>query len=161
VRFLGAPHASISVLSILQKTMEKREVNRIYVAFVRLQIIAVMENFINVQMIGRRVKKLILRKQRSPPGPEISENHSACFLAGIGGVPDRIPMLAPARLSRLLQAAPRDIIEPTMVETSKPAVLNAPVTQVGSSMGAVNPQKPRSLLVVAEEHQIFGQNLYR
>jgi hypothetical protein len=53
-------------------------------------------------MVGSRVKKLIIRKQRSFSLSQIGEDHSACFLAGISGMTDRIPVRAAARLSRLL-----------------------------------------------------------
>jgi hypothetical protein len=59
-------------------------------------------------------------------------------------------MLAAARFPWLLQTASRNIIEPTVIKAPKSPVFDSPVTEIGSAMGAMQPQKSRTLLIVAE-----------
>jgi len=42
-------------------------------------------------------------------------------------VADGIPVLASSRLSRLLQTAPFNVVEPAMIEASQPAIFDSPV----------------------------------
>ncbi len=160
MRLLSAAHASVLFLPVLKKTVEKREMNWIYVALVGLQITALMKDLCDVEMIGRRFEKFIIRKQRGLAGSHVGENHSSCFLAGICWMANRVPVLSAPRLSRLLQTATFNIIEPAVIETSQPAILNSPVAEICSSVGAVDPQKPRAPLVVTEQNQFFSENLY-
>jgi len=62
VRLLSAAHASVLFLPVLKKPMEKREMNRIDVSLVGLQITALVKDLCDVEMVGGRVKKLLIRK---------------------------------------------------------------------------------------------------
>jgi len=62
VRLLGAAHAPVSFLSTFKKAMEVREVNRIDVSLVGLQVIALMEDLTYEPMIGRHAEKFIVGK---------------------------------------------------------------------------------------------------
>jgi hypothetical protein len=127
VRLLGAAHASISLVSALKKTMKKRKVNRIYVSLVGLQVIAFMKNLIDVQMLGRRIEKLVIRKQRRFSRSHVGENGPSGFFTGVRGMPNSIPMRAAAQLPRLLQTTPINVIEPTMIKAPEAAGLDSPV----------------------------------
>jgi hypothetical protein len=140
--------------------MKKREVNRIDVALIGLQVIALMKDLVDVEMVSGRVKKVIIGKQRRLSRSHIGENHASCFLAGISRMANCVPMLAAARLSRLLQAAPFNVIEPAMIKTPEAAVFDPSIAQVRSPVRAVNPQKPGSPVIIAEQYQLFTQNLY-
>jgi hypothetical protein len=157
---LSAAHPSVPFLSLLKKTVEERKMDRIYVSLIGLQVIAVMKDLPDVEMVRGCFKKGIIGKQGRLPRSHVAKNHSPCFLARIGEMANIVPMLAAAGLSRLLQAATANVIEPTVIKTPQSAILDSAVAEVRSSVGAMNPQKPRAPLIVAEQNQIFVQNLH-
>src|SRR6266536_3113032 len=57
---VGAAHASVTLVTLLEKAMQIRKMNRINVAFVRLQIIAFVKDLRDVEMIRRSVEKIIV-----------------------------------------------------------------------------------------------------
>jgi hypothetical protein len=59
-------------------------------------------------------------------------------------------MLAAAGFPRLLQTASCNIIEPTVIKAPESPVFDSPVTEIRPAMGAMQPQKSRTLLIVAE-----------
>src|SRR6266436_6481900 len=118
MRLLSAAHASVLLLPVLKKTVEKREMNRIYVSLIGLQITALMKDLCDVEMVWRRFEKFIIRKQRGLVGSYVGKDHSSCFLARISEMANRVPVLSAPRLSRLLQTATFNIIEPAVIETS-------------------------------------------
>jgi hypothetical protein len=59
-------------------------------------------------------------------------------------------MLAAAGFSRLLQTASPNIIEPTVIKTPESPVFDSSITEIRPAMGAMQPQKSRTLLIVAE-----------
>src|SRR5262249_27206895 len=89
----------------------------------------------------------------------VREDDSCSFLTRIGKVLYRIPVLAATGLPRLLETAAADIIEPTVIEAAQSAIFDSPVAQVCSSVRAVNSQKSDPRLIVAEQDQIFAENL--
>src|SRR5207249_8476356 len=160
VRLISAAHAAVSFISILKKAMEKRDMNRVYVSLMGLQVIALMKDLSDVDMVWRRFEKFIIRKQRSLTRSHVGENHSSRLPAGISEMANMVPMFTPARLSRLLQTSPFNVVEPTMIKTAEPAILDSPVAEVRSSVRAVNPQKAGAPLIIAEQNQLFAENLY-
>jgi hypothetical protein len=78
--------------------------------------------------------------------------------AGVGGMANGIPVLAPARLSRLIETAAVNVIEPPMVDAPEPAVFYAAVAEVGPPMGAVEPEQAPPSLTVAKENQFFAED---
>src|ERR1700756_861164 len=108
--FVSTSHASILFLSILEKAMKIREMNRIDVSLVGLEIVALMKDLRNVEMIRISFEKFIVRHQRRFPRPHISENHSTCFLARIRKMTNGITMLATAGLSWLFETASVNVI---------------------------------------------------
>ena len=160
MRLISAAHAPVPFVSILKKAMEKREVNRVYVSLIGLQVIALVKNLRDVDMIWRHFEKFIIRKQRRLARSHVSENHSSCLLAGISGMANIVPMFTAAGLPRLFQTVAGNVVEPTMIKTAEPAILDSPVAEVRSSVRAVNPQKAGAPLIIAEQNQLFAENLY-
>src|SRR5215510_6523211 len=140
--------------------MEKREMNRIDIALVGLEVIALVKDLFNADMARGGFEKLIVGKQRRLSWSHIREDDSCSFLTRIGKVLYRIPMLAATGLAGLLQTAAANIVEPTMIEATQSAVFDSPVAQVCSSVRAVNSQKSDLPLIVAEQDQIFAENLH-
>jgi hypothetical protein len=108
--FVGTPHPSILFLAILKEAMQIREMNRIDVSLVGLEIVALMKNLRHVEMIRISFEKFIVRHQRRLPRPHIGENDSTCFLARISKMTNGIATLAAARLARLFETASVNII---------------------------------------------------
>jgi hypothetical protein len=53
---------------------------------------------------------------------------------------DRVSMFATSGFPGLLQTAACHIIEPTVVKTPEPAILDPPITEIRSPVGAMQPQ---------------------
>src|SRR5262249_55628250 len=160
MRLVGPAHAAILFVAVLEKTMEKREMNRIDIALVRLEVIALVKDLFNADMARGGFKKIIVGKQRQLSWSHIREDDSCSFLTRIGKVLYRIPVLAATGLAGLLETAAADIIKPTMIEAAQSPVFDSPVAQVCSSVRAVNSQKSDPPFIVAEQDQIFTENLH-
>ena len=161
MRLVGAAHAGVAFFLVLKKAMQKRQVHRIDVALVGLQVIALVINFVNAEVAWRLIQKFIIGQQRRFARSHVSENYAALFLARIGEMTDRIAIGATARFARLLQTAAANIVEPTMVETTQPAVLDAAITQVRATMGAMQTEQANPSLIVAKQSQLLAENPHR
>jgi hypothetical protein len=159
MRLVGPAHTAIAFLSVLKEPVQKRKMNRIDIALVGLQVVALVKDFFNTNLVCRCSEKIIVGKQRRLSWSHVREDDSRSFLTRIGKVLYRIPMLAAAGLPGLLQTAAADIVEPTMIEAAQSAIFGSPVAQVCSSVGAVNAQKSDAPLIVAEQDEIFAENL--
>src|SRR6187455_3420235 len=95
---------------------------RIDVAFIALQIIAVVENFCNGALLCRHVKKLIVRQQRRLARSHIGENHTGGLSAGMRPMLDLMSVCASAWLAGLLDDPAANIIEPAVINTPEAAV---------------------------------------
>ena len=62
------------------------------------------------------------------------------------------------RLRWLLQAAPRGVVKPTMIETAQPAILYPAVTKIGAAMCAVEAEQAWPTALVAKQDQLLAQN---
>ena len=51
MRLVGPAHAAILFVAVLEKTMEKREMNRIDIALVSLEVIALVKNLFNADVV--------------------------------------------------------------------------------------------------------------
>src|SRR5262249_39724564 len=160
MRLIGPAHTTIAFLSVLKEPVQKRKMNRIDIALVGLQVVALVKDFFNTDVVCRCSEKIIVGKQRRLSWSHVREDDSRSFLTRIGKVVYRIPMLAAAGLPGLLQTAAADIIKPTMIQTAQSAVFDSPVAQVRSSVRAVNSQKSDPPFIVAEQDQIFAKNLH-
>ena len=61
-----------------------------------------------------------------------------------------VAMFTAAGLARLFETVTLSVIEPAMIEAAQTAVFDPAITEIRATMGAVNPQKPDSPLVVAK-----------
>ncbi len=161
MRLVGAAHAGVAFFLVLKKAMQKRQMHRIDVALVGLQVIALVINFVNAEVAWRLIQKFIIGQQRRFARSHVSENNAALFLARISEMTDRIAIGATARFARLLQAAAANIVEPTMVETTQPAVFDAAITQIGAAMGAMQTEQANPALIVAKQRQVLAENPHR
>src|SRR5688572_9670918 len=108
--------------------------NGIDVAFVGLLVIAIVKNLRHVQMIGRRLEKIVIRQQRRLSGSHVGEDRPCRFFARIGAMANLIAMFAAAGFARLLKTTAVNVVEPTMIKTTQPAVLDPPITEVRATM---------------------------
>jgi hypothetical protein len=51
MRLVGPTHAAILFVAVLEKTMEKREMNRIDIALVGLEVIALVKDLFSVDVV--------------------------------------------------------------------------------------------------------------
>ena len=61
-----------------------------------------------------------------------------------------VAMFTAAGLAGLFQTTAVNVVKPAMIETAQTAVFDPAITEIRATMGAVNPQKPDSPLVVAK-----------
>src|SRR5689334_21858327 len=72
-----------------------------------------------------------------------------------------VNLIAPdsaSRLTRHLENPAADVIEPAVIQASKPAVFDTPVAQIRSAMRAVKPEQSRSSGIIAEKNQFFSED---
>src|SRR5262245_58713435 len=103
-------------------------------------------------------EEFVVRQQGRITGSHVGKNNSTCFLTWIGEMTNFIPIRAAARLAGLFDNAAADIVEPTMIKTAQPAVFDAPVTQVGAAVRAVQPDQSGACLIVTKQEQILAEN---
>src|SRR5262245_53213960 len=159
MRLVGPPDAAILFVAVLEKTMEKREMNRIDVALVGLEVIALMKNLFSAHIVRGCSEKIIVGKQRGLSRFHVREDDSCSFLTRIGKVLYRIAVLAASGLAGLLETAAADIIKPTMIEAAQSPVFDSPVAQVCYSVRAVISQKSDPPFIVDEPDQIFTEHV--
>jgi hypothetical protein len=140
--------------------MQKRKVNRVDISFIALQITASVKNFRNGPLIFWHGEKFVIGQEGRLAGTHVREDDSACLLAGISEMTDLMPVCSSTGLSRLFNDPTANIVQPTVVKASKPAILKSPVAQVGSAVRAMQTQQARPSTIVAEQDQLFAENLY-
>ena len=109
-------------------------------------------------MIWRGVEKVIIRQQRRLARSHVGEDRAALFNTRVSSLANRVAMFAAARLARLFQAAPFNIVKPAMIETAEPAVFDTSIAEIGAAVRAMKSQKTDSTLIVAKQHQLLAQN---
>src|SRR6185312_4024802 len=60
----------------------------------------------------------------------------------------------------LLEAASLNVEKPAVIDAAQPAILDAPVTEIGAAMRALQAEQTKAALVVAEQHQILAHDPY-
>src|SRR5215510_2929235 len=68
-------------------------------------------------------------------------------------------MFTAAGLSRLLQAASCNIVEPTVIKAPEASILHSAVAEIRPPVRTVEPQKSRPPLIVAEQDQLLAEYL--
>ena len=100
-------------------------------AFVRLQIVAIVERLHDVPVAIRNAQKLPLGEQWGIARAEVREDEARGLVARIREVVNLVLEVSPWCLGRLLQTVAVHVVEPTVVEAAQPAVLDPAVAQVG------------------------------
>src|SRR6266508_5257205 len=118
--------------------VQKRSVNRIDIAFVGLQVVAGLQIFCDGALLLRNREKLVVRQEWRFAGAHIGEDHSSSFLTRICFVTNRIPkILSSRRLSGHVDDLAVNVVQPAVIDASEPTILDAPVAEIGASVGAV------------------------
>ena len=73
---------------------------------------------------------------------------------------DLMPVGSTAGLTRLFKDPAANIVQPSVVEAAKTAILESPVTQIGSAVRTMQTQQSHPSTIIAEQHQLFAKNLY-
>src|SRR6266542_676460 len=129
--------------------MQKRKMNGVDITLVTLQIVALFENFGHGPVFLRDREKFIIWQQGSVAGSHVRENYAAEFLGPMSAMANVMSVGAAARLAGLLKNSAANIIKPAVIETYQAVVFDAAVTQIGASVGTVQSQQTRAVLVVA------------
>src|SRR6185503_6364958 len=112
---------------VVVRIVEKTEMRDVEAAFVHLQVIRFVKQLVRIGPRRRRHQKLIVGKQRRLPRPHVRKYAPRLLMTLIRRMPDLIPMLTAAGLPWLIQAFPRRVEQPTMIDTTQPAVFHPPV----------------------------------
>src|SRR5581483_342163 len=105
-------------------------------AFVRLQVIALVQHLVGVAMIFRRDQRLVEREHRRLARTHVSENNSAQLFAGIRAMANLVLEVAALGLGRLLQTSPVHAIKPAVIETAQAAVFEPAEAKIGAAVRA-------------------------
>src|SRR5512141_530289 len=133
----------------------------IEIAFVALEIIALVIKLGNQHMAGRRRQRLVVGQQRRLARSHIRKDNPGTLLTWIGGLANLLAKTPVRRLAGLLDAAALTVKQPAMVQAAQAAVFDAAVTQIGAPMGAVLADQAELAVGVPEQDQIFAHNPYR
>src|SRR5918999_1192655 len=114
--------------------MQKRKVNRVDISFVALQVIASVKNFGNGPLLRGHGEKFVIGHEGRLAGTHVREDDSTRLLARISEMADLMPVCSSTGLSRLFNDPTANIVQPTVVKASKPAIFKSPVTQVGPAV---------------------------
>jgi hypothetical protein len=139
--------------------VEKADMGQIYIAFVPLEVIALVQQFERHHVGLWQRQEGEVREKRRFSWPQISIDHATPLDAGIRGVANVLAQLAPSWLTRLFQAPSFNVIEPTMIDATYPTAFESAITEISPSVRAVKIQEPDSPLIVPEEHKRFAENL--
>src|SRR5262245_19625494 len=120
--------------------MKKRDMARIHVAFIGLEIVALVKNFGDQPVSRGRVERLVSRQKRRFSGTHIGKDESADFLARIGRMVDLVSKVLARSLTGLFQTVSMNVIEPAVIETTKSPIFDAAIAEIGPAMRTVQPQ---------------------
>ena len=154
----GAAHDRARPLVLAEEAVEVGEVHGVYVALVALQVVAGGEDLGRKDGLHRSRQELVGGDQRRLAGAHVGEDEVACFHARVGGVPDLLLESAALRLAGLFEAVAVDVVQPAVVQAAQPAVLDAPVAQVGGAVRAVDTEQAELAVLVAEEREVFAED---
>src|SRR4029453_8182576 len=110
--------------------MEKRDMARIQVTFIGLEIVALVKNFSDQPVSRRRIQGLVSRQKRRFPGTHIGKDEPADFLARISEMMNLMSKLFVRRLTGLFQTISMNVIEPAVVKTTKSPIFDSAVAQI-------------------------------
>src|SRR5262245_47948322 len=120
--------------------MKKRDMTRIQVAFIGLEIVTLVKNFSDQPVSRGRIERFVCRQKRRFSGTQIGKDESGHLLARISRMVDLVSKLFVRRLAGLFETISVNVVEPTVIETTKSAVLNSAIAQIGPAMRTVQSQ---------------------
>src|SRR5258706_14576384 len=143
--------------------MQERQMHRIDIAFVGLQIVAVVKSFHHRALIRWYREKFIIRQERRLARSDVGNNNPARFLAGISAMPNVLFVGAAAGLAGLIDDAAADVVEPAVVQTTQVTVFDAAISQVGAAVRAMQADQTGPALIVTKQDQVLAHdaNLHR
>jgi hypothetical protein len=71
-------------------------------------------------------------------------------LARISEMANLMPIRSSSGFSRLFENSTADVIQPTVIEASQAAVFDPTVTEIGSSVGTMEPEQSWTSLIITE-----------
>src|SRR5918992_2899797 len=126
------------------------------IAFIGLQIVALVVNLRHKPLVVRHLKELVLGQQRRLAGPDISQDEAADLLAGKSWLANLMTVLPFIRLTRLLQDISIHIVEPTMIDAAQTAVFKTPIAQIRAAVAAMRLQSTDPALFVTKNNQLLA-----
>ena len=157
----AAHHPGPVARAVPKVSVQERQVHRVDVAFVALEVVALVVDLADEDVVRGGVEELEIAQQWRLAAAEVGEDHARPFLAGIGGLAQGRPVPSAFGLAGLLQAVAVHVVEPAVVDAPQPAVLHPPVAQVGAPVAAMDAQEAGPAPVVAEQHQVLAQDAHR
>ena len=112
---------------------------RIQIAFIGLEIVALVKNLGYQPVSRRRIERFVRRQKGRCPGTHIGKDESAHLLARIGRMVDLVSKVSARRLAGLFETISMNVIKPTMIKTTESTVLNSTVAQIGPPVRTVQP----------------------
>src|SRR5215813_12550242 len=137
---IRALYSSLQVLRHICLAVEKRDMARIQVAFIGLEIVALVINFSDQPVSRRRIERFVRRLKRRFSGTHVGKDEASHLLARIGRMVNLVTKVFVHRLARLFQTISMNVIEPTVIEAAESAVFHSTVAQIGPPMRTVKPQ---------------------
>jgi len=161
-RQLGAPHAKAAppiVRVLLELSVEKREMNRVNIPFVALQVATFLKVLPNKPALLRGSQGLIIREQGRLIRTHIGKNESRHLHTGIGQMANRLAMFPSIWLPGLIKTATFYIVEPPVIDAPQATIFDSPIAKIRPSVGTVQGQQAHPALVITKQDQILTQNL--
>src|SRR5581483_10767710 len=140
--------------------VQEARVGRIDIAFQGLQVVALHEILADVAMAGRHAGPFQLRHfglevWRAQVGPD----EAASLLAGVSCQADVVLEAELRWFGGLIDAVPRDVILPAVIDATQAAVLVAAEEEVSAAVGAVAVDEADLAVAVAEGHQLLAEDV--
>ena len=74
----------------------------------------------------------------------------------IGGLPNAAAIDL-SQFAGLFDASTVNVVEPAVIEAPQAAILDTPIAQIGSAVGAMNAEQARPILLIAKQHQVLAE----
>src|SRR5262245_22669959 len=113
---------------------------RIQVAFISLEIVALVKNFSYQPVSRRRIERLVSRQKRRFSGTHVRKDKSRHLLARISEMMNLVSKLFIRGFAGLFETISMNVIEPAVIEAAESTVLHSAVAQIGATMRTVQSQ---------------------
>jgi hypothetical protein len=141
--------------------MQKRQVLRVDVALIALQVVAGMVDLGGPGLFRWAGHEREIGDAGRLSGAHVGQDQPAGFVTRIGGVTDLILVVARRWLARLLEATPIAGDQPAVVDATQAALVEPTVTQIDAAVRAITANQPRPAARVPEQNQVFAEDTRR